>query len=816
MKKLVAIIGNPNSGKTTLFNALTGANQQVGNWSGVTVEKKTGYFTLNDPRETDVKLVDLPGIYNLDHDAEGGSLDERVAFDYIMKNEADLIINVIDASCLERSLYLTVQLKEMGLPVVTVINKMDLAEKKDLLIDEKVLAKGLKSPVLTVSAHNEKSVKEMLNGISELETEACKTVLSLDYGDPLSSLISKFEQLLGNNGTSTQHIKPKCSVKSCPLLDNNEALALQIKSKCAVKKCPLVGSNEAMALHPKSMAIKVIEGDALVLQLLTTLQKNELTKDLKNLDLGDDNDIDLQIADTRYSFIYELTQDATRLKGKLGRSLTSKIDAIVMHRIVGIPFFFFVMYLMFMFSVNIGSAFIDFFDISAGAIFVDGVANLLTAISAPEWIIALLANGVGSGIQTVLTFIPIIGCLYLFLALLESSGYLARAAFVIDKAMQYLGLPGKSFVPMIVGFGCTVPAVMAARTLEKERERLLTVIMSPFMSCGARLPVYALFASAFFPDSGQNIVFLLYFIGIVVAVLTGFVLSRTLLPGKSENLFLELPDYEIPTLNNILIKTWNKLKGFLLGAGQIIIIVVTVLNLINSIAIDRDYNVSFGHENSATSLLSEGAKIVTPLFSPMGISENNWPATVGIVTGLFAKEAVVGTLNNLYSSGVPEVEKPLTMMEKFNEALKTIPENLMGISVSDPLNLNVGDINDLEVAAQEQGVSLTVYTNIKTQFVTAEAGFAYLLFILLYAPCAAAMGAITREVGGNWAKFIAVWTTVIAYLVSVCYYQVASGEPSAILYLIASALIIAIVVYLLHRKGNVLVNATPLKKGTAQ
>ena len=296
-------------------------------------------------------------------------------------------------------------------------------------------------------------------------------------------------------------------------------------------------------------------------------------------------DIDLQIADTRYTFIYQLSQQAVRTEGHLGRTITEKIDAFVMHRVTGIPFFLLVMYLMFMFSINIGSAFIDFFDIAAGAIFVDGSAQLLAALSAPEWLINVLAFGVGNGIQTVMTFIPVIACLYLFLAILESSGYLARAAFVIDRAMQYLGLPGKSFVPMIVGFGCTVPAVMAARTLEKERERLLTVVMSPFMSCGARLPVYALFASAFFPENGQNIVFLLYLIGIAVAVLTGFVLSRTLLPGKSENLFLELPDYELPTLKNTVIKTWHKLKGFVFGAGQTIVLVVTLLNVINSVGL---------------------------------------------------------------------------------------------------------------------------------------------------------------------------------------------------------------------------------------
>jgi ferrous iron transport protein B len=752
MKLTVATIGNPNSGKTSLFNALTGANQHVGNWSGVTVEKKIGYFNID--ANCDVQVIDLPGIYSLDYDPDGSSLDERVAFDYIMKNSPDLLLNVIDASNLERSLYLTLQLKELGLPVVAVLNKMDIAENKKLVIDEKCIEKMLGCSIISLSAHDKNAVQKLKSKLQDFNRQISTTPLKLDYGETLEAMIDQASVLLG----AVEH-----------------------------------------KLENRALAIKLLENDQSLIQLFSAEQNQLLTK----AKLAATIDIDLQIADTRYSFIYQLSQQAIRLQGHLGRSITEKIDALTLNRFSGIPFFLLVMYLMFMFSINIGSAFIDFFDITGGAIFVDGSAQLLDAISAPEWLINILAYGVGNGIQTVMTFIPVIGCLYLFLTVLESSGYLARAAFVIDKGMQYLGLPGKSFVPMIVGFGCTVPAVMATRTLEKERERLLTVIMSPFMSCGARLPVYALFASAFFPESGQNIVFLLYLIGILVAVITGYTLSHTILPGKSENLFLELPDYELPTLKNTLIKTWHKMKGFVLGAGKTIVLVVTLLNVINSVGSDG----SFGHQDSDQSLLSKGAKIITPVLSPLGITQDNWPATLGIITGIFAKEAVVGTLNNLYSTQSAEYEEKLTLLEKFNTALQTIPENLFGINIADPLGIGVGDMTDLAQAAKEQGVDLTIYSNIQKAFVSKEAAFAYLLFILLYAPCAAAMGAIVREVGVTWARFIALWSTTTAYIISVCYYQLMTFTQhpfTSLMYLMLSATVILAALYGLNRNGNVL------------
>ena len=756
MKISIATVGNPNSGKTTLFNALTGAHQKVGNWSGVTVDKKTGFFTLQNTKKTKIELIDLPGIYSLDMDVTGNSLDECIAFNYILDNKPDLIINIVDASCLERSLYLTLQLRELGLPVVVVINKMDIAANNKFIINEKKLSSGLGCPVFSLCANDKKQVKKFTDQLLMLKLALTEKPLRLDYHSEFT-----------------------------PFLDEATAILNKIHH-----------NGESMAL-----AVNLLEGSQTVTDLLDESDQQKMRRIKKEIKLEGDDDIDLKIADTRYTFIYNLTQSATRYQKKLGQSITQKIDAFVMNRFIGIPFFFLVMYLMFMFAINIGTAFQDFFDILGGAIFVDGTASLLNAISSPAWLVNLIAYGFGNGIQTVLTFIPVIGCLYLCLAIIESSGYLARAAFVVDKAMQFIGLPGKSFVPMIVGFGCTVPAVMAARTLKKERERLLTVVMSPFMSCGARLPVYALFASAFFPHTGQNIVFLLYIIGIVVAILTGFVLSRTLLPGTSENLFLELPDYEFPTVQNVLIKTWQKMKIFLFGAGKVIVIMVTVLNFVNSIGADG----SFGHQDSKSSMLSKAAQVVTPILAPMGVTANNWPATVGIVTGLFAKEVVIGTLNNLYLADAKKKEIKLTFIEKLNQALSTIPENLMGIHMSDPLGIRLGDLSDLKKDAESQGVALSTYKNIQKSFVTQHAAFAYLLFILLYAPCAAAMGAIVREVGGNWAKFIAVWTTGTAYIVAVCYYQVATYSfVGSFMYLGGALLIVLLVIYLLKQRGDVL------------
>ena len=482
------------------------------------------------------------------------------------------------------------------------------------------------------------------------------------------------------------------------------------------------------------------------------------------------------------------------------KPFSEKIDRIVLHPLTGIPVFLAVMYLLFMFAINVGSAFIDFFDILSGTLFVKYPLHILAPLDLPQWLLTIV-EGFGSGMQTVATFIPVIACLFIGLSLLESSGYLARAAFVVDSVMQKIGLPGKAFVPLIVGFGCTVPAVMSARILDSERERITTVMMSPFMSCGARLPVYALFAAAFFPDNGQNLVFLLYLIGIAAAIFTGFLLKKTVLSGSSSLNIMELPSYEMPKLADLSQRVWARTRGFVTGAGKTIVIVVCLLNFFNSIGTDGQ----FGQQDSEGSVLSQGAKVVMPLLAPMGVKEDNWQAGVGIITGIFAKEVLVATFNNLYSPQDGEGEEAPSLAASWHEASASIKENLLGIAPDDPLGINVGEVSDLNLAAEEQEVELTTYQRMQLAFVGQLGAFSYLLFILLYTPCVAAMGAIKNEVGTRWAAFAGVWSFVFAYLVATLCYQIGSfmTSPLSASITIALALLSFVFVYFwLKHKGK--------------
>jgi len=524
------------------------------------------------------------------------------------------------------------------------------------------------------------------------------------------------------------------------------------------------------------LALRLLEDDTLAIKIAG----NELKQQVSVLQVAVENEtndeIDILAADARYSFVNELTKETVCRLSEVSRGTSDKIDQIVLNRFLGIPIFLFVMYIMFMFTINIGSAFIDFFDQAFAAIFVDGFAAVLTAIELPEWLVVLLANGVGGGIQVVATFIPIVGFLFMFLSALEDSGYMSRAAFVMDRFMLLIGLPGKSFVPMIVGFGCNVPAIMATRTLDNQRDRILTNLMNPFMSCGARLPVYALFAAAFFPVGGQNLVFGLYLLGIVVAVLTGLIMRHTLFKGEATPFIMELPTYHMPTVKGVYLKTWDRLKSFIFNAGKVIVPMVLVLNFLNALGTDG----SFGQENSQKSVLSEIGRSLTPAFKPMGISEDNWPATVGIFTGVLAKEAVVGTLNALYSqkaklnnSITAESEDEFDLQQALVEAFVTIPENLIAVAdnLLDPLGLNVGDLSNLDIAASDQDVSTGTFVAMQGSFDGQAGAFAYLLFILLYAPCVAATTAIYRETNVTWTVFVVFWTTGLAYLTATIFYQ---------------------------------------------
>ena len=409
--------------------------------------------------------------------------------------------------------------------------------------------------------------------------------------------------------------------------------------------------------------------------------------------------------------------------------------------------------------------------------FVDGFKALLQSAGSPEWLNLLLADGIGGGIQTVATFIPIIGFLYLFLSVLEDSGYMARAAFVMDRFMRWIGLPGKSFVPLIVGFGCNVPAVMATRTLEHRRDRLMTIAMAPFMSCGARLPVYVLFAAAFFPRNGQNIVFSLYLIGIIAAVFTGLVLKNSLLKGEATPFIMELPPYHLPTPKGILIHTWNRLKGFIVRAGRVIVPMVLVLSVLNAIGTDGSY----GNENSDKSMLAAVGRSITPALSPMGLQPDNWPASVGIFTGVLAKEAVIGTLNAAYSALAASDSGAATADEEFHfgnavtDAFATIPANLgeaLG-AWADPLGLGAADSGEAAVA-EENHLGTGTFGAMQSRFDGTIGAFAYLLFILLYFPCTATVAVVYQEAGARWSAFVVLWTTGLAYCAATFYYQAAT------------------------------------------
>ena len=723
----VGLVGNPNCGKTTLFNVLTGSRQHVGNWPGVTVEKKTGEYSHAGKL---IKLVDLPGTYSLEAADDQVSLDEKVARDYVASREADLIINIVDASNIERNLYLTSQLIEMRVPMILVLNMMDTVKQRGVKIDCEFLAEQLGCPVIPITA----STKE---GISYLKTQV-------------------------NNAANSKPI-PSAHIMYADALEKAiSAITPDLITIAAQYRCDL-----------RWLAVRLLEDDTLAKQYAGSTYIPIVTQLQRKVELETEDDIDILAADARYGFVNGLIQKSVCRINEVSRHTTEKIDHIVLNRYLGIPVFLLVMYAMFMFTINIGTAFVDFFDQSVGAILVDGLRLVLTGIDLPEWLVVLITQGVGGGIQVVASFIPIIGFLFMFLSALEDSGYMARAAFVMDRFMRMIGLPGKSFVPMIVGFGCNVPAIMATRTLENKRDRILTNLMNPFMSCGARLPVYALFAAAFFPVGGQNLVFALYLLGIAVAVLTGLIMRHTLFIGESAPFIMELPAYHLPTFRGVFIRTWDRLKSFLINAGKVIIPMVLVLNFLNALGTDG----SFGQENSDKSVLSEIGRGLTPLFKPMGIEKENWPATVGIFTGILAKEAVVGTLDALYSQlskgAVIDEEIKFNLKEALLAAYLTVPANLSVIAdnLLDPLGLNIGTVSDMASAASEQKVKADTFSAMQHSFDGKVGAFAYLLFILLYAPCVAATAAIYRETNIGWTIFVVFWTTGIAYMTATIFYQ---------------------------------------------
>lgn len=667
----IAIAGNPNCGKTALFNALTGSRQSVGNWPGVTVEKKEGYFDLGARH---IRVVDLPGTYALFANSE----DERAAVDFLLTREANLIINIVDATNIERNMFLTTQLADMQLPMVIVVNMMDIAETRGLHIDLDALSKRFGVPAIPLSAVSEKSVTNFISQMAHVLNDSIQKPKSFEYGEKIEAVIKELEPQV-------------------------EPVAKLLRADARWVSLMYLGNEKSYADKFEEAKVK--------------LDKAGITNKL-----GEESEF--VMADARYSMAHEIASEVV-VGNRSKRTFSDKLDTVLLNRWLSLPIFLLVMYLVFWVAVTIGSAFIEFFDVFFGAVFVDGLGYLLSdVIGAPAWVSAILADGVGAGIQTVSTFIPVIFFMFLCLTFLEDSGYMARAAFVADRFMRFLGLPGRAFVPMMVGFGCGVPGIMGSRVLESKRERFLTIFLVPFMSCGARLPVYALFAAAFFGAKAGTVVFLLYLSGVLFAIVYGLFLKRSLFVGQASNFVMELPPYHLPKFKALVIHSWLKLKDYVIRAGKVITIAVAVLGFLNAFGfVEKTYadingektevvktedsyamvkengegeaeNVALpegvvidesklstertwtaGNGDSENSLLSVIGKTITPIFAPFGVEENNWPASVSLFTGLLAKEAVIGTMNSLYSmAGSGDAAKTTVATMAAESAPAKLPE----------------------------------------------------------------------------------------------------------------------------------------------
>jgi len=716
----IAIVGNPNCGKTTLFNKLTGNQQKVGNWAGVTVERKQGHLRIDNQSMT---LVDLPGVYSLSVASEAHAIDEYIACEYIHSGEADLVINILDGANLKRNLYLTLQLLEMGTPCVIAVNMLDIAKQRGIDLNLKKLEKMLGCPVVPLVSTQNKGIDELKQTIAKCDPKV------LPHKPQIATLPENIEKAVATLSQDIQDYYPH--------YHPDMARAMGVK-----------------LLEQDLFAAKVIADPAIqnkAASLITTIEKQS------------DEEADILIADARYAKIEAIFETVSEHEKTKKHRLTDVLDKMVLNRFLGIPIFLFVMYLMFEFSMDLGSILSPIFDQGSTAVFVDGIQYIGYQWHLPTWLIAVLANGIGLGINTVLTFIPQIGLMFLFLSFLEDSGYMARAAFVMDKFMQSVGLPGKSFIPLIVGFGCNVPSVMATRTLENPRDRLLTILMTPFMSCGARLAIFVVFGSAFFPQHAGLMVFLLYLTGIFVAMTTGMIFKWTILKGESAPFILELPSYHLPHFKTIFLLTWQRLKGFVIRAGKFIVPICVLLGTLNAIQL----NGTIVPDGSRDSLLSYAGKAVTPVLNPMGVTQDNWPATVGLVTGLLAKEVVVGTLNTLYTQNQMDDNfnpQHFNLASSLKDAWDETIDGFAGI-------FSMAMLNPFTANEADHNMTKSAMGNMQKSFISPAAAFAYLLFVLLYVPCVSTIGTIAREIGTKWAYFSSAWSLSVAYSAAVIFYQ---------------------------------------------
>ena len=659
----IAIVGNPNCGKTTLFNGLTGTHQRVGNWEGVTVEKKVGEFEFADQR---FRLVDMPGIHSLDTYDEATAIDERIARDYVLSGEADLIINIVDASHLEHGLYLTTQLLEMSAPVAVVLNVMDDVDGREARPDVEAVQRRLGCPVAAIVATRRKEIQSLKADVQQWVHERKFARFSIDYPPLIEKAISELSSLIRETSTKS-------------LLDD------------------------------RWLALRLLEGDGFSMRLVTPAVNQTYLRLAGEILRETGDEADTIIANRRYQFAHVIAGETLPKRIATGSSASDRIDRVALNRFLGIPIFLGVMYCLFWFTVQLSQAFRPFFWLLSETLFIDGPRHLLGTINAPAWLTALLADGLGGGLLQVVTFIPIIGFLYLFVSALEELGYMARANFVMDRLMKSLGLPGNAFIPMVVGFGCNVPAIMATRTMERPRDRIVAVLMSPFMSCGGRLAVYTVFAAAFFPERGQFVIFGFYLLGILFAMITSLLMKFSLLPEERSLHVLTLPSYHWPKLSNVVINAWIRLKMFLFRVGKFIIPLVFLVKVLSAWGTDG----SFNQKPIDQSILAAGGRAITPILIPMGVREDNWPATVALFTGALHKVVIVTTLSSIYMEQAQQMapaaaerpkEPPVAGEAQHNEAAAVMsPLEMKAVEAEPPGAVPSPGHKNLQIGAAASG-----------------------------------------------------------------------------------------------------------------
>ena len=698
----IALAGNPNVGKSTLFNRWTGMRQHVGNWPGKTVEKKEGTFKY---KGQEIEVVDLPGNYSL----TAYSVEEVVSRDYIVDEKPDVIVNVIDAANIERNLYLTVQMMELGANLVLALNMNKFAREKGLKINKKQLSQLLGVPVIEIEAVDDTGSEELLKNIVK-SSQAPNIVLDrLEYGNEVSEHIQEIQEILDEDVPGLDAPSSWIALK---LLEDDPEITKKIEES---------GNGQRVLKNVKKMQRHF----------------NDV--------FGDD--ADAAITDARYGFIAGLVSESVK-KPKIDKVTRSDmIDRIVTHKYLGIPIFLLIMWLTFQITFTLGDPLGGYIEEAFG-----WLGSTVAANMGEGFLTSFIVDGVIGGVGGVLVFVPLIFILFLVLSVLEDSGYLARAAFVMDRFMHKLvGLHGKSFIPMILGFGCAVPGIMATRTLENERDRLLTMLIVPFMSCSARLPVYALIVAAFFSAYQGWVIFSLYLLGIVVAIIVAAIFKKTIFKGMSAPFVMELPPYRIPTVKGALIHMWERGVLFLKKAGTVILALSVVIWALSSLPVGVEYA-------SQDSITGQIGTTLAPVFAPLGFGE--WQATVAIIYGFMAKEVVVSTFGILYGIGEDSGGEAT--------AVEAAPDEQVSSETSEGSSIEAAPAGEEEAAPEEDPGFIAVMQELFTPL----SAYAYMVFVLLYIPCLATLATIRRETNSwKWPGFAAVYTFGVAYVVSLVVYQ---------------------------------------------